>query len=1495
MTTDKPLPQHYPLLPQQRRLYALDMLGSATAYSFPLVYEINGPVEAQRLQQALQAVVDARPVYRANFRMEEGVPVQLIASQRRLTLELDTVPDADPQALFEAWRRPFDLASDLLLRARLVKTGESRHVLLLDLHHIITDLHSLDLLLADLALAYAGETLAPEPMPYAELLQQPAAQDSAEAMAAHERFWLEQFSQGSSVGSLPADAERPALQNFHGAHRRFELRAETWVPLQQRCRQLHVDERSYLLAAFQLFVAKLGGDPKLAIGFIEHGRPQAWQEHMHGMFVRTQALPCAQPGVQRFDEHLIRLHERLAQAQGHAAYGLDRLVERLGVARDASRNPLFDLCFLFKPAEHGRLALPGCTVRALAVDTHHSKFDLSLVVQPHEGGLSAAFEYNTKLFGAPTIERFLHAFLLLLNSTQYRPDASLASLSLLSDREQDDRWHASRGPARPVQRLTMQALFERALSEHPQRIAVESAGASLTYAELGARVHRLARRLRSLGVGRGRMVGVVSEHGWEQAAATMAILCAGGVYVPLHPELPRSRLADLCKACDIELLLTQSWLQDRVAWPEGLQRLAVDELQDCAQEAELPLDPVQTPEDMAYVIFTSGTTGMPKGVVIDHLAAVNTLLDVNRRYGVGPGDKVLALSNLNFDLSVYDIFGTLAAGATVVYPAADSAKDPAHWLALVRRHEVTVWNSVPALMALLCDQPGAQDLTLRCVMLSGDWIPVNLPAHIRSICREGVAVHSLGGATEASIWSITHPIVEEDGQRHRIPYGRAMDNQEFHVLDEAMNPCPDGVTGELYIGGVGLAREYWRDPERTAQAFVRHPARGCRLYRTGDLGRYLGNGEIEILGRRDHQVKINGYRIELEEIEAILLQAPGVRKAAVAVQAHDGRQLLCAYLVETGAGQAGEDRALMEHLSAQLPEYMVPQHYLRLPELPLGANDKVDRSALPKPELAPCVQGYEAARNDTEQCLVDIWQQVLREPGIGVHDNFFRLGGDSIKAIQIASRLRERGFSLRVDDLFRHGSIAELAPHLKQAQALNESAIQGTVGLTPICRWFQEQVHTDAHHWNQDIVLSWPGSLDAEVLRKALLALLDHHDLLRAHYAADRQALEVGPQGSVQPHLEVHELTGAAADAQMLTLCNEVQASLDLQAGPWLKALLFKDVGGDRVALVAHHLVVDGISWRVIAEDLSLACRQLQSGQALRLPVRSHSMRRWMEVLQQEAQAPRSLDELPLWQDICSKFPAGRPLGRVGDARQHQVSLHAGLTRELLTSAHQAYNTEINDLLLTALARALHRVRGDEALCLQLEGHGREPLQDGVDISRTVGWFTSAYPVCLGAGEADAGTHILHVKKMLRSLPRKGVGFGILRYLADLGPEQRQSLQYQAPLNFNYLGELGGRVDDEGVQFAFGTAGQRRSPRSELLAPLDLQCLLQDGTLQLRFSYDPGHWQAVEVESLAQAYLAALAELAAHCASREQVHYTTSDFEMAEVDQDELDLIARSF
>lgn len=1491
MSIDPLSPTPLPLLPQQRRLFALDMLGSATAYNVPMAWDISGPVDAMRLQQALQAVVDARPVYRANFQMLDGAPVQRIAPARSVLLERDHRPGGDPQQLFEAFSRPFDLAQDLLLRAKLVQTGEQRHVLLLDLHHIVTDLHGLDLLLTDLATAYAGGALASEPMPYAALLlNQPAT----EGTAADEDFWLAQFGQGSVVASLPADAERPALQNFHGAHRRFELTGATWALLSQRCRELRVDERSLLLGVFQLFAGKLSGDPRLAIGFIDTGRPQAWQQAMHGMFVRTQALPCLQPGVDRFDEYVERLHQRLEQCRQHADFGLDRLVERLGVARDASRNPLFDLMFLFKPANHGHLELPGCRLRPFSLETHHAKFDLSLVVQPHEAGLAAAFEYNTRLFSATTIERFLDAFLLLLERSLAQPLTRLDSLSLLTQRAQDERWQAAHGPQRARPALTMTDLFEQAVRSFPERPAIETPNECLSYAELAVRVRRLAHGLRQRGVQPGDRVGIVTEHGWEQAAAALAVLSAGAVYVPLHPDLPGSRLADLCRACGISTMLTQRWLQDRVAWPAGLTPEVVDDLAGDLRASTMAQTPASAPDDRAYVIFTSGTTGVPKGVVIDHRAAVNTLLDVNERYGVGPGDRLLALSNLNFDLSVYDIFGVLAAGATIVYPAPDAAKDPAHWLALVRQHKVTLWNTVPALMGLLCDQVDARDLPLRCVLLSGDWIPVNLPASIRAICLPGVAVHSLGGATEASIWSIAHPITEDDGERHRIPYGRAMANQSVHVLDEGLSPCPEGVVGELYIGGVGLAREYWRDPERSAKAFVYHPGRGERLYRTGDLGRCGADGEIEILGRRDHQVKINGYRIELEEIEAILLKAAGVRQAAVTVQVHDGRQLLCAYLVETASGQAGDDRRLITHLAAELPAYMVPQHYVRLPALPLGANDKVDRSALPALDLAPAAVGHAAPRNPTEQCLVEIWEQVLREQGIGIHDNFFRLGGDSIKAIQIASRLKARGYVLRVDDLFRHGSIAELAPQLKQAQLVREEGFHGAVGMTPIARWFLAQVRTDAHHWNQDIVLSWPARLDAGLLSQALQALVDHHDLLRAQGSAVPYQLEVRPAGSVPIPLQIHPMDSDGLDAQALLACDALQASMNLQTGSLLKALLLQGPTRDHLVLVAHHLVVDGISWRIIAEDLSQLCRQLLAGQAPCLPARSHSMRHWMQALQQEARAPRTLDELPLWQEVCARFPRQGEPGRVADARRHQVGLGAVLTRALLTNAHVAYNTEINDLLLTAMARAMQRVRGQQLVCLQLEGHGREPLQEGLDIGRTVGWFTSAYPVCLPATDGAVGPHILAVKQTLRQVPRKGVAFGILRHLSDLAPAQASALHYQAPLNFNYLGELGGPVDDSGVHMAFGTAGQRRSPRGELLAPMDVQCQVQQGALQLRFTFDPAAWRDEEVEQLARACLDALAEVVAHCASRETVHYSPADFELACLDQDELDLIARS-
>ncbi len=628
-------------------------------------------------------------------------------------------------------------------------------------------------------------------------------------------------------------------------------------------------------------------------------------------------------------------------------------------------------------------------------------------------------------------------------------DAYRALLQQLA--EDDGAWQAPRRVLVSAEQLALRARvnaggvpvpagllhepFMARAAAQPDHPAVISALRTLSYGEVDRLSNRLGRRLRELGARPGRLVAVVMEKGWEQVVAVLAVLKAGAAYLPLDPGLPAERLTSLMRHAEVELALTQPWLDQELEWPAGIRRVGVDAPADLAGD-DGSLDAVQAPDDLAYVIFTSGSTGQPKGVMIEHRAALNTIVDINRRFRVTPADRVLALSALSFDLSVYDIFGLLAAGGTVVMPEGGEAREPARWLEWLLAWRVTIWNSVPALMRMLADHlEGRSELlpeTLRLVLLSGDWIPVSLPGSLRALSR-GVEVMSLGGATEASIWSICYPIRKVNPAWVSIPYGKPMDNQTFHVLDDALEPRPLWVPGELYIGGIGLARGYWRDEERTAASFVTHPRTGERLYRTGDWGRYLPDGNIEFLGREDLQVKVQGYRIELGEIEAALTQHPEVRTGVVAAlgEQRGSKRLVGYYVPGPFPGPAPE--SLREFLLRKLPDYMVPNVMVPLEALPLSANGKVDRRALPAPQALGGTRTFVAPRDEWERGLATIWEEVLETRPIGAGDNFFDLGGHSLLAVRLMARIQQRfGQDLPLSILFQGATLEHLAGVLRR-------------------------------------------------------------------------------------------------------------------------------------------------------------------------------------------------------------------------------------------------------------------------------------------------------------------------------------------------------------------------------------------------------------------------------------------------------------------------------
>ena len=862
-----------------------------------------------------------------------------------------------------------------------------------------------------------------------------------------QRYWFDRIDTLPPAPDLPLAKNPQELKQHICKRYAGGLGLAEWQQLKQRAAQIGLTPSGILLAAFAEVLTVWSKSPQFTISLALFNRlplhPQVYD--ILGDFISVTLLKVDNSASESFTDRSLRLQRQLWQDLEH------RYFSGVGVTREIARRK-------------GTLprAIPVVFTSTLGLDslgqqtatfshfgelvygiTQASQAWMDIQVWEEQGQLTFNWDVVEELFPAGLIEDMFETYSHFLKHLatsetgwqetrrQLVPPSQLAQQCLVN------------ATVAPTSEEMLHTLFAAQVREQKKEPAIVSSQRTLTYQELYELSNQVAHKLRSLGATPNQLVAVVMEKGWEQIVAVLGILNSGAAYVPIDPSLPQERREYIIENSQVDLVITQSWLDERLSWSEQVVRLCLDD-PELSHENKEPLESIQTPDDLAYLIYTSGSTGTPKGVAIEHRGAVNTIIDINQRFDVNASDRVLALSALSFDLSVYDIFGTLAAGGTIVIPEASGDRDPAHWAKLIVEHQVTIWNSVPALMQIVVDW--AEDepqvlISLRLVLLSGDWLPLTLPTQITNLNRN-IQVISLGGATEASIWSILYPIKAVESNWKSIPYGRPMANQRFYVFNELLETRPMWVTGQLYIGGVGVARGYWQEKAKTAASFIIHPHTNERLYRTGDLGRYLPDGNIEFLGREDFQVKIGGYRIELGEIEAVLRQHPLVEKTIIATAGkHLSEKRLVAYVV---ADREVSCEELKLFLGERLPNYMIPLAFIFLESLPLSANGKVDRSTLPSPDIfiQESEGNYVAPQNDIEQTIAAVWQEVLDLEKIGVNDNFFEIGGNSLLITRIYSKLKnvlanelER---ISLVDLFKYSTISSLAKQVTQSPVLPE-------------------------------------------------------------------------------------------------------------------------------------------------------------------------------------------------------------------------------------------------------------------------------------------------------------------------------------------------------------------------------------------------------------------------------------------------------------------------
>ena len=1517
----------FPLSFAQRRLWFLSQLEPENPfYNIPLAFRMQGPLQVKALERSLFEVVQRHEVLRSTIVLADGQPMQQVLSPSAIRLTMQDISKLSPtqqqeqvqQAVQSEAMKPFVLNKEPLMRGQLLCLSSTEHVFLLTMHHIIFDGWSHDILLRELAALYESycqdkpSYLPALPLQYADyaLWQREWLQN--DVLSEQLAYWNKRLTGVPTVLNLPTDRPRPPAQTFRGATQNFTISPSLSMALKALSQREGTTIFMTLLATFGVLLSRYSGQADVLIGTPVANRGQMEFEDLIGLFVNTLVLHTNLANNPSFRTLLKRVRATTLEAYEHQDLPFEKLVEELQLARDVSYSPLFQVFFVLQNAPTPTKGFANLSLQALEPQGETAKFDLTLAIDETATGLTGTWEYNTDLFDATTIARMANHFLVLLESIVANPDQAVEQLPLLMKDEREvlvRTWNATEMSY--PRNACLHDLFEVQVRHTPNAIALVFEDEQVSYQALNQQANRLAYRLQELGVGRESLVGIYMERGIEMVVALLAVLKAGGAYVPLDPNYPRERLAFVLEDAQVSAVLTQQQLSELLL---GLSVPTIYLDQDWGAE-EMPFvnSPRSgvTPGNLAYVIYTSGSTGKPKGVQVPHAGVISFLASMQQQPGITRHDTLLAVTTLSFDIAGLELYLPLLVGARLEVVNHEIAVSGKMLFDRLITAGATMMQATPTTWRLLLEAGWSSAKGFK-ALCGGEALPRELA---NDVVATGAILWNLYGPTETTIWSA---ICNVAASHKPVSIGHPIANTQIYLLDSHLQPVPVGLPGELYIGGIGVTRGYLKRPDLTAEKFVPDPFStlpNARLYRTGDQARYLLDGSIEFMGRLDHQVKVRGFRIELGEIETALSKQPDIQECVVVVREDlPGQKRLVAYVVPRGHRSLTVS-SLRGELKEYLPEYMVPSAFVFLSELPLTPNGKVDRRALPMPEATrPDVANtFALPTNATERLLVEIWREALRLDKIGINDNFFELGGDSIIGVQMIMKANERGLRFAPRQLFQHQTIAELAAVIEPVAESKAKTGQhaNLVPLTPIQHWFFEQSFPERNHWNMARLLDVFPRLNPRLLRQSLQALLSQHDALRLRFTREQNGWQQRC-ASIDDELSLtlFDLTMISEDeqaARLEALIAGVQKSLDISAGPIVRVALF-DLGRQKpykLLIVIHHLAVDIVSWQVLLADLQTAYRQLEQGERIQLPVPTTSFTAWAEQLTAYAQTAKLRQELGYWLHrpwtSLRRLPVDNPTGINAEtsARTISASLSLEETQAILQDVPKAYRTQAKEVLLTALVQSFAPWTGASTLLVDLEGHGREDLWDDLNLSRTVGWFTSIAPACLDiTGVTRPEDALKSVKEQLRAMSSGGIGFSLLRYLSHDEETKRQLAALpQAEIVFNYQGQSAHSLQSQAKTSFTLAQTPDESARSQHLKRcylLEVNGSIDDNCLQISLTYSENVHRRETIEHILARYTEKLRTLIRSCQGSNQASFTPSDFPEAALSQNQLDsLMAR--
>ena len=1482
--------------PQKRVCYVEQIHGNTPIHNIGGIAIVHDNLELDFLAEAIQVVINTHDALRLRLVNTNGAIKQHVTQQQQIIIpQLDFSNNSNSMASLHQWaqeefNRPFNIFKDEPLYYFAVFNVDNKTSgYLIKLHHLIADGWSIDLLTKQICSTYirvinntVGEHK--NDFSYIDYISSENAYIQSLKFHKDKEFWLEKLHPTPTI-TRTTDI-KPNSKRIS-----FQLTQEFTQKIQSFAHKKGFSLNMLFSAAMLLYLSKVRNSEDIIIGTPVLNRSGAKEKAVVGMFTSTMPFRMQIKSVMSVKDYLLAIKKEFRHCYFHQKYPYNLLVQDLGL-KNHHIEPLFDICVNYYNTKLINSLLES-PIDYLEYNSGQQLFSLQLVVHEWDGGINLNFNYKVADYTSQQIKRIYASLCYLLEQLIKQEKLLLCDLALVNREDEKHLIYNYNATSKVLKEKTITQLFEEQATSKPQKISIEYNGHEITYADLNQRADQIAAQIHQQQIAPTSNVAIIFNHSVEMVAAILGVLKTQCAYVPIDPNLPPERINYILKDSRATMILTNI-TELEIKFHGTI--IDVNKQTSFALSESNNVKPAQL-NNLAYLIYTSGSTGRPKGVMIKHSALTNYLQWARDVYVKNQEDVFALYSSLAFDLTVTSILVPLISGNKIVIYDDKTTEDEFVLYKILRDNKATIIKLTPAHLSMLTDKK-VTNKSVRRLIVGGDKLPSSLCRQVHNNFGKAIDIYNEYGPTEATIGCMIYKYDIRNDITQAVPIGIPAYNTKIYVLNETLQPVPIGIAGEIYIGGASLAAGYLNKKTLTQEKFITNPyVPGEFIYKSGDSAKHLESGVIEYIGRLDRQIKLNGFRIEPGEIEQLLLKHQNITAAFVTDLTHkNGNKYLAAYIT-TQKVLVGDE--IKQYLSRHLAANMVPAHVVILEKFPLTINGKPDLSALPRIDSYKRDEKITRQANAIEKILISSIMHLLDVDVINLGDNFFYLGGDSIKAIQLASKLKEMNLELRVKDILSLPIIQDMASTITETNNISNPNTSkkcfGKIASMPIAAWFFSQGLTNPNHYHQSIILHLKQNISLETITKALQTLIAHHDALRIKYDASSGNLYYAKTNKIDESeiissINLSEYKAEQQEQLIKQHATQLKAKTNITKSVLFKACLF-DLGqtsNKRLLLYAHHLIIDGVSWRILLRNLYVLIKGIQEELPMTLPPKTSSLQDWALCLQKYSNK-KALVDYSYWKNILNSdfcFPVVKNSSNVLEKEKSTLIsfLSKSETRILFKKANSAYNTKPNELLIMGLALALSIQTGKSETIIELEGHGRENIDDNIDMSQTVGWLTAIYPVKLIKQGNDFNKQIKSFKEQLRSIPAGGLSFGALKYLGS-GFDR----DYITQVRFNYLGEFDSSFNHELFEFGSEDSGIDIAPENRMTAVIDIVGMVINEKLKLILHYNNNKVSHIIAQSFFATYKTTLRKLLDYCSNKQESELTPTDFQMVDLTQTELD------